>query len=543
MEDRDLAGGDQVRRWSLLAQLTEALEAWDGDYQKLSYSVADLIAEQIGDRAAVVLVDPPGHSSPVVSVAYRNASSEGMADALLRELGDDGIRAWVREFSDSDDRLEDSLLRPLDHRTVEPQHREVLRGYMDGTRISDWTTAPLRTLSGKIRGLIVCNRDAGSKRFDAFDRAVLASAADTIGLGLDLAAAHAQVRRAAAEAYVFSSLAHSSPDFVAIADNDGRVTFLNEAGRKLVGVPSEVEVTDTMASDYQVISDDRPGEQDVKDWLPVVVPYWSGRGALRDWRGGAPIPVSVRSFWVYDDQSGERLGVASVQRDMRKELEAQGSIEQLAEQRRVLLGQLVNAEQVERQRIAQEVHDEAMQWLAAGQLRLQVLANQLAAGDLGAAVRSADDVSDLVSSAQSHLRQLLLDLEPPAAANRELHEALVDTAKKFFTDTDTKVTVTGALTGVPRDVAAVFYRSAREAVINARRHAHAKHVDVTLSEDDAYWRLLVSDDGIGMPRTLAIAPGHLGLRGMIGRAEALGGTCAVRRGAKHGTEVLITIPK
>lgn len=538
----DAGRADEVRRWRLLGELTECLEAWDGDYQKLSYTVADLITEQLGDRTAVILVDPPGHNSPVFSVVHRTTTYQSAAETLARDLGDDGVRAWVREFSDSDERVEDALLRPLGQPAVEPRHRQLLNRYAAETHVADVATAPLRTRAGKVRGLVVCDREEGSAPFDAFDRAVLVSAADTIGLGLDLAAAHAQARRAAAEAYVFQLLAQSCPDFVAITDNDGRLTFLNDAGRNLVGMPAAVDVGTTTASDY-VGSSERPVTLDFKEWPQVVSPYWYGTGVLRDWRDGSAIPVSVRSFWIHDHHSGERLGVATMQRDIRGEIQAQQAIEELAEQRRVLLGQLVNAEQDERQRIAQEVHDEAMQWLAAGQLRLQMLANQINAGDVEAARRSTDDVSDLVASAQAQLRHLLLDLEPPSASTRELHDALVDTARKFFADTDTRVTVSGVLTGVPSDVAAVLYRAAREAVSNARRHAQARTVDVTLSEDDAQWRLQVVDDGVGLPAPLPTSPGHLGIRGMINRAKAIGGTCTIRPGTPRGTEVLIEVPK
>jgi len=542
MPDRDLAGDDQIRRWQLLAQLTEALEAWDGDYQQLSDRVAHLMAMQIGDRIAVVLTDPPGHSRPIVSVADRNGHSHGFADALARSLGDEGIRDWVREFADSDDRLEASVLRPSDEAEDGSRHRRVLRSYMADRRNLDLITGPLRTLSGKIRGLIVCTRDVGSSRFDAFDRALLLSATDAIGLGLDLAAAHSQARRAAAEAHIFQSLALSSPDFVAIVDNEGRLTFLNDAGRNLVGLPSDMDVRQTTASDY-VVPSERALGQDFQDWPQANSPYWYGTSSLRDWRDDSEIPVSARSFWIYDHHSGERLGIATVQRDIRAEIAAKREIEALAEQRRVLLAQLVNAEQAERKRIAQEVHDEAMQWLAAGQLRLQMLANQLCSGDVATAQCTADDVSDLVGSAQARLRHLLLDLEPPSALTRELHDALVDATKKFFADTDTRVTVTGLLPEVPADVATVLYRVAREAISNARRHARARCIEVTLSEDEAQWRLYVADDGVGVPEPAPASPGHLGISGMINRASAIGGSCTIRRGASGGTEVLIAIPK
>lgn len=533
---------EHLRRWHLMAQLTDALETWDGDYQKFTYVAAALIAEEIGDRAAVVLLDPPGHTSPVVGSVHRSPTNRTAAEWLYDELGDDGVRAWVQEFADTEARIQESVVGPILDDAPEAEHRQIIRKYMFDTDVSDALNAPLRMPSGELRGVVICARDRDSAPYDELDRAVLGSAADTIGLGLDLAAAHALERQAAAQAHMFAALSHSSPDFVAIATTDGHLTYLNAAGRKLVGFPDDVDVTQTKANDFYTAGA-RPIDQDFLTWPQVTVPFWDGVSTLRDWRDDSDIPVSVRSFWVHDEDSGKRIAVASVQRDIRRALAAQQAIAELAEQRRILLGELVNAEQAERQRIAQEVHDESMQLLAASQLRLQLLANHLGSGNIDAATQAADDIAELVSSAQAQLRQLLLDLEPPHTAERQLHEALVDTAKQFFADTDTRVTVSGTFTNVPNDIAAVFHRSGREAVSNARRHAHAQRVELMLAEDDSCWQLIVNDDGVGLPELPPTSPGHLGLRGMISRAEALGGTCTIRPGEFGGTEIVIRIPK
>lgn len=215
----------------------------------------------------------------------------------------------------------------------------------------------------------------------------------------------------------------------------------------------------------------------------------------------------------------------------------------LAEQRRKLLAELISAEQDERQRIANDVHDDALQLLAASQLRLQMHVDHLRRGDDAKSLTQAEEVAGLVSSAQRHLRHLLLDLEPPSVTEQTIHELLTASAQSFFGGAETHVAVYGALTSVPDDVASVFLRTGREAMSNARRHAKAANVTVELNEDDFGWRMTVRDDGVGVPDPIPVLPGHLGVRGMASRAQALGGAFTIGRRSEGGTTVQLEIPR
>jgi PAS domain S-box-containing protein len=354
----------------------------------------------------------------------------------------------------------------------------------------------------------------------------------------DMTALNESQQRAA----LFERLVDSSPDYIGIADVDGRLRYLNKGGRALVGLSEDFDVRTTRVHDYYDDSA-RPVAQPMSEWPIMSNGFVREESTIRDWRDGTNIPVSVSSFVMKDSITGEPLAIATIQRDNRERLAAQRAIADLAEQRRSLLLELVSAEQDERKRIANDVHDDSLQLLAASQLRLQLLSGHLKRGDIAAAVKASDDIADLVSNAQQRLRHLLLDLEPPNSPGRAIDEAIADTAKKFFADTATTSVVTGRLTELPPDVATVFYRAGREAVSNARQHAQAETVTVTLSEAEDAWRMEVVDDGIGIPDPLPVRPGHLGVRGMASRAAALGGTFAITRAEGGGTRVLLEIPR
>ncbi|NUT11589.1 MAG: sensor histidine kinase, partial [Nonomuraea sp.] len=83
------------------------------------------------------------------------------------------------------------------------------------------------------------------------------------------------------------------------------------------------------------------------------------------------------------------------------------------------------------------------------------------------------------------------------------------------------------------------YRIAQEALTNARRHAEATSVLVTLRREDDALRVSVADDGTGLPDEPS--PG-VGLTSMRERAAEIGGTCVIGPREGGGTEVVAVLP-
>jgi diguanylate cyclase (GGDEF)-like protein/PAS domain S-box-containing protein len=117
----------------------------------------------------------------------------------------------------------------------------------------------------------------------------------------------------------FTALLESSPDSVAIVALDGKVRFLNEAGRRLIGLPDDVDVTSTVFSDHltseslTALELEGPASGDRSDRRP-----WTGKTTLRSWADGRPIPVVTTSFLLSDDSSGRPFARAVIQSDFRE---------------------------------------------------------------------------------------------------------------------------------------------------------------------------------------------------------------------------------
>ncbi len=84
-----------------------------------------------------------------------------------------------------------------------------------------------------------------------------------------------------------------------------------------------------------------------------------------------------------------------------------------------------------------------------------------------------------------------------------------------------------------------MYRIVQEALTNVARHARARRCSIRLSVGDGELEVEITDDGVGLPEGYRFG---VGLASMRERAEELGGTCAVEKGADSGTRVRAVLP-
>ena len=97
---------------------------------------------------------------------------------------------------------------------------------------------------------------------------------------------------------------------------------------------------------------------------------------------------------------------------------------------------------------------------------------------------------------------------------------------------------------IPADCAFLLYQSAREALSNTYKYAHAAHVTVRLAAVDHGIRLVVSDDGTGFDSQRAVSGRHhgYGLRLMSVAVRSAGGCVGITSTPGHGAEVSVTLP-
>ncbi len=217
-------------------------------------------------------------------------------------------------------------------------------------------------------------------------------------------------------------------------------------------------------------------------------------------------------------------------------------------ERQQLLERVVTAQEQERQRIAEDLHDDSVQLLVAIGLRLGVVRRHLpepAPPELQAALARLASLEEEVARAIGRLRHLIFELHPSHLEDSGLGAALQVYLERLAAPDETPryELVDRCTTTLPPHLGHALYRMAQEAIANARTHAHAQTVTVVVEDDDDGVLLSVSDDGIGfVPEAVRTRPGHLGLTAMRERAAMAGGWCRIDSAPQHGTRVRCWVP-
>jgi two-component system sensor histidine kinase UhpB len=193
------------------------------------------------------------------------------------------------------------------------------------------------------------------------------------------------------------------------------------------------------------------------------------------------------------------------------------------------------AQEEERRRIAQELHDEVGQALTAVLLGLGHLAKQ-APPDL---VQALEQVQELARGSMEDVRRIALELRPEALDGLGLASALVALCDRLDAGTDVAISrsIARRLPSLAPEQELGVYRVAQEALTNLVRHSGSNVAHVSLAATDGGVRLVIADEGKGFGDTV---PGS-GLRGMRERAALIGASLSIGQAAHGGVSVQLDL--
>ena len=214
------------------------------------------------------------------------------------------------------------------------------------------------------------------------------------------------------------------------------------------------------------------------------------------------------------------------------------TIEELAQQRRQLLQELIGVEKHERQSISERLHDGALQCVLVARQDMEDVRDGSAA--------AADRVDLALVECSQLLRDVVRELHPDVLARLGLKAALgaltdgLTSRTKLAIELDARTWPDGLRT----DADYVLYNAARETLINVIKHAHAEHVWIDLEHDNGFGTLRVADDGVGFSEAdmaQRAQEGHIGIASIRAKAQASGGQFDVRS-TSPGAEITISVP-
>ncbi|HEX6762775.1 MAG TPA: ATP-binding protein [Gaiellaceae bacterium] len=203
-------------------------------------------------------------------------------------------------------------------------------------------------------------------------------------------------------------------------------------------------------------------------------------------------------------------------------------LERLETERRESGTRTLRAQEAERRRIANGLHDEVGQVLTGVLLRLD-----------------DDETKQAVRQALEEVRRIARELRPEMLEQLGLVSALTELSRKSADSSGVRVErrFAGTLPRLSDDAELAVYRVAQESLTNIARHADASRVQIALQPGRDSVVLRVTDDGRGIAAPDAFAlNGHGGLRGMRERALLVGGALAIKQSSEGGVEVRLEVP-
>lgn len=270
--------------------------------------------------------------------------------------------------------------------------------------------------------------------------------------------------------------------------------------------------------------------------VPMISPPWGLTGVLN---------VHTRDRHEFDDRDvrlllaiGRLLAGGVHQARMHRKLAArERARERFAEQ-------IVAAQEVERRRLARDIHDGISQGLVSLSYHLDAVVTLLDRGDPASARDDIDTACALVDTTYSEARAVISALRPPVLDDLGLTGALA--ALAHVTPGGIATFTAAEDVELPDHVEIALYRIAQETLQNVVKHASASRITIRLDTDSGGVRLEVADDGVGfVPDT---SSGHdeddsgFGFDSVRERAELIGGTLRVVTRPDEGTTVTVTAP-
>ncbi|GAA3446236.1 PAS domain-containing sensor histidine kinase [Planomonospora venezuelensis] len=333
----------------------------------------------------------------------------------------------------------------------------------------------------------------------------------------------------------FRLLVQSVVDYaIFMLDPAGRIASWNAGAQRIKGYAAEEAIGRHFSVFYppEDVASGKPGRE-----LETAVV--EGRLEDEGWR----VRKDGTRFWAnvvitaLFDESGRLRGFGKVTRDMTERRTAERALDE----RGRLLSHLVHAQELERRRIAWNVHDDTIQSMVAVGMRLQLMADRLP-GEHAAAMRR---LNDAVDASITRLRGLTFRLHPPGIDRGGLVEGLSGYLDQVSGEAGLTYELQHDLVREPSPEAAIMiFRICQEALVNVGKHARAKAVTVSLTSADHGVLVRVADDGVGIDRPLdALSPSeHFGLIDMRERAETAGGWWRIHGRPGAGTTVEFWVP-
>ncbi|RPI94820.1 MAG: PAS domain S-box protein [Chloroflexi bacterium] len=541
----ELSREKHAKRTELLYRFSRSVAEAGNDLNAIMNLVVKFTAEAIGDLSVIALLNAAGDRMKVDGFHDMNSTGQ----ALLRKL-------FVPGFEyDHSQTLGGSVVRSgepvLIHSIPAEQLQAVtlpaLREYMDVVGMESILIVPLKGRSGVV-GIIIMARHGGNRPFNVEDQSFLTDIAYRAALAIEnsrlFESLHAEIteRLSAKQALAvseerFRSIFEYVTVGIKVLNLEGRILQTNYAFQSMIGYNE-----DELVGNYfyrflhpQDIQRANALFQDVKI-LGTSAFRFEHRAIHKD---GSIVWVKT-IFTVIRKGNEDQTPVFIV-----------GIVENVTEQKRIeaemseLNSRLQSSMELERLRLAQELHDSPMQSLYGAIYRIEELR-----GTVNPELKEAlAEVKQQIQGVLQDLRATAKELRPPTIFNFGLENAIRshanDVAEKH-PNLSIRLSLAHDRQVLPEKVRLALFRIFQQSLANVIRHAKATEVHVRFSFDAEEAHLEIVDNGKGFDVPVnwidLVRRGHYGLAGAAERANALGGVFKVQSKPGNSTTIQVIIP-
>jgi PAS domain S-box-containing protein len=336
----------------------------------------------------------------------------------------------------------------------------------------------------------------------------------------------------------------SSVSGVIITNLDGQIIYVNPAFLRIFGYREKTEILGKNAADLF------PTE-DVKKFADVKAIIDETRGETEEFiaqhKEGTIFPVEVSSSNVTDN-IGNIVGRMASFIDLTERKQAKKTIQESKEQIRVLSSRLLEAEEEERKRIAQDLHDIIGSSLTAIKYSLEKQIDNMAKKPV-LEKTSLEQVVSMVQNAIKETKRIYRSLRPPILDDLGIL-ATINWSCREFQEVYSGIRIEKSLEieedKVPKPLKIVIYKLLLELLNNIVKHSDANLVHLSLREAKGKLELSVKDNGHGfnLKETLSRKrhASGLGLANMKERVEVFGGSFEIFTRMGKGTKILASWP-
>jgi PAS domain S-box-containing protein len=535
----------QIKRTEALYRFSHGVAEAGNDLNAIMNLVVKFASEVIGDLAVISLITAGGDTLKVG--AFHDTNPTGQA--LLRKLfASEFEYQHMRTLSGSVIRSGEPLLIPsISKEQLQNLTLPSLEEFIEKVGIESILIVPLTGRSGVV-GTVSMIRHRGSRAFNVEDQSFLTDIAYRSTLAIEncrlFESLHAEIteRLSAKQALAisearFRTIFESVTVGIKVLDLEGKILQTNAAFQSMVGYTEE----------------ELAGNPFYKFLHPEDVPQ-----ALRLFQDAK---LRGTSYFRFEHRTSHRnqstVWVKTIFTVIRTDNQNDepafvvGIVENITEQKRLELemaelnSRLQNSMELERLRLAQELHDNPMQSLYSAIYRIEELRQQAdpqLKDGLG-------DVRQLIQDVLQDLRATAKELRPPTIFNFGLENAIRSHANDIVEKhPHLKIHLSLAHDRqiLPEKVRLALFRIFQQSIANVIRHAKATEVHVRFSFDAEEAHLEIKDNGRGFevpPNWIEfVRQGHYGLAGAAERANTLGGTFKVHSRPGNSTTIQVTIP-